>query len=271
MAGKVYFCPTPIGNLEDITLRALRVMKEADLILAEDTRHSMPLLKHYDIHTPLESYHKFNEEEKIEGILKRLDEGKDIALISDAGMPGVSDPGAVLLSALLKEGRPFEVLPGPSAHVCASVIAGLDEGRYLFWGFLPQKHGARVKALEELADIPVPVIFYEAPHRIQRFAEDVLAALGNRPLIFVREISKMYEERVETTAADFLQNMEDFTIKGEFAVVLMPGEEEKEEIDIAAALRERMDGGESPSKAVKSVAKALNLPKNLVYKESLKL
>lgn len=114
MAGKVYFCPTPIGNLEDITLRTLRVLKEADVIFAEDTRHSRPLLNHYGIATPMESYHKFNEAEKIAAILARLDAGEDVAVISDAGMPGVSDPGAVLMTALLKEGRPYEVLPGPA-------------------------------------------------------------------------------------------------------------------------------------------------------------
>ena len=270
MAGKVYFCPTPIGNLEDITLRTLRVLKEADVILAEDTRHSRPLLNHYAISTPMESYHKFNEAEKIAAVLARLDNGEDVAVISDAGMPGVSDPGAVLMTALLKEGRPYEVLPGACAHVSASVIANLEEGRYLFWGFLPQKHGARVKTLESLKDLPVPVIFYEAPHRIEKFAQDVIEAMGNRPLILVREISKMYEERIETTAEDFLTNMEDYTIKGEFAVVLMPHGEE-ETVDILSALREKIDEGMSPSKAAKEVAKEWNLPKNVVYKESLKL
>ena len=271
MAGKVYFCPTPIGILEDITLRTLRVLKEADVILAEDTRHSRPLLTHYAIATPMESYHKFNEAEKVASVLARLDAGEDVAVISDAGMPGVSDPGAVLLTALLKEGRPYEVLPGPSAHVCASVIANLEEGRYLFWGFLPQKHGARVKTLEELKDLPVPVIFYEAPHRIEKFAQDVMEAMGNRPLILVREISKMYEERIETTAEEFLTNRDAYTLKGEFVVVLMPELEEKETVDILSALREKVAEGMSPSKAAKAVAEEWNLPKNVVYKESLKL
>lgn len=256
--------------MEDMTVRAIRVLKEVDVILAEDTRHSMSLLKHYDIHTPLESYHKFNEEEKLNGIFRRLDAGEDVAVISDAGMPGVSDPGGVLLAALLKEGRPYEVLPGPCAHVTASVMACVEEGRYLFWGFLPQKHGQRLRALKELEDIPVPVIFYEAPHRIERFAEDVVEALGNRPMVLVREISKIYEERIETTALDFLQNIDSYTIKGEFAVVLMPKREE-ETVDVEKALREKIAEGESPSKAVKLVAKEWNLPKNLVYKESLKL
>ena len=270
MAGKVYFCPTPIGNLEDITLRTLRVLKDVDVILAEDTRPSRPLLNHYAIATPMESYHKFNEAEKIAAILARLDAGEDVAVISDAGMPGVSDPGAVLMTALLKEGRPYEVLPGACAHVSASVIANLEEGRYLFWGFLPQKHGARVATLKSLKDLPVPVIFYEAPHRIEKFAQDVVEAMGDRVLIFVREISKMYQERVETTAEDFLTHMEEYTIKGEFAVVLMPHGEEKT-VDILSALREKIDEGMSPSKAAKEVAKEWNLPKNVVYKESLKL
>ena len=246
------------------------MLKEVDVILAEDTRPSRPLLNHYAIATPMESYHKFNEAEKIAAILARLDAGEDVAVISDAGMPGVSDPGAVLMTALLKEGRPYEVLPGACAHVSASVIANLEEGRYLFWGFLPQKHGARVATLKSLKDLPVPVIFYEAPHRIEKFAQDVVEAMGDRVLIFVREISKMYQERVETTAEDFLTHMEEYTIKGEFAVVLMPHGEEKT-VDILSALREKIDEGMSPSKAAKEVAKEWNLPKNVVYKESLKL
>lgn len=270
MAGKVYFCPTPIGNMEDMTLRAIRVLKEVDVILAEDTRHSAPLLKHYAISTPLESYHKFNEAEKIDGVLRRLDEGENFAVISDAGMPGVSDPGGMLLSALLKEGRDYEVLPGPCAHVNASVIAGIEGGRYLFWGFLPQKHGERIRVLKSLEAIPTPIVFYEAPHRIERFAEDIAEALGNRLLIFVREISKLYEERFETTALDFLKDIDSYTLKGEFAVIVMP-ERKEEKVDIVKALKEKIESGESPSKAAKLVAKEWNLPKNLVYKESLKL
>lgn len=270
MEGKVFLCPTPIGNLEDITLRTLRVLKEADVILAEDTRHSLPLLKHYEIETPLESYHKFNENEKIASILERLEAGTNFALITDAGMPGVSDPGAVLLSALLKEGKSYEVLPGACAHVTAAAIANIKDGRYLFWGFLPHKRSARLKTLEALKEEAVPVLFYEAPHRITKFAEDVLAALGNRNLILIREISKFYEERIETTAADFLREIDSYTVKGEFSVLLMP-QAKDDDVDILSALQEKVEEGISPSKAAKLVAKEWNLPKNLVYKESLKL
>lgn len=269
--GLLSLCPTPIGNLEDISLRTLRVLREADLILCEDTRHSLGLLQAYDIKKPLMSYHKFNEEARLEEIVKRLKEGERIALISDAGMPGVSDPGEVLVGRLIEEGMDYEVLPGPCAHVTATVAANIKEGRYLFWGFLPQKAGPRDKVLESLKNIGFPVVFYEAPHRIEKTIGAIEEVLGNRDLVLARELTKVYEEVVFTKAQDFLKDPGAFTLKGEFVLILMPEEAKEEEVDIKAKLWEKIESGMRISQAVKEVARECNLPKNQVYKESLEL
>ncbi|MDO5301477.1 MAG: 16S rRNA (cytidine(1402)-2'-O)-methyltransferase [Tissierellia bacterium] len=268
--GRVYLCPTPIGNLKDITLRVLRVLGEVDTILAEDTRHSLPLLKHYEITTPMESYHKFNEREKTQEILRRLEEGESFAVISDAGMPGVSDPGGELITALQKYGLPYEVLPGPSAHVTAAVTANLPMGRYFFYGFLPSKHGERKRALRDLAEVPVPILFYEGPHRLEKTVADIHEVLGERVVVLVREMTKVYEECRSTTTTEFLEHTEDFQIKGEFVLILHPHREEKV-LDIRLLLEEKLAEGLSPSKAVKVVSREYDLPKNQVYKESLRL
>ena len=267
--GMVSFCPTPIGNLEDISLRVLRVLKEADVILCEDTRHSGSLLNYYDIKKPLISYHKYNEEARIQEIFQRIDQGQNIAVISDAGMPGVSDPGEVLLSHLIEEGISYEVLPGPCAHVTATVAANIKDGRYLFWGFLPQKSSQREKVLEELKDVTFPIVFYEAPHRIEKTMASIEATLGNREIVLARELSKLYEEVVFTSSQEFLSNPDSFTLKGEFVLILMPKKQEEFVIDIKAELQNKIESGIKMSQAVKEVAKENNLPKNQVYKESL--
>lgn len=267
--GRVFFCPTPIGNLEDISLRSLRVLKEADVILCEDTRHSAPLLKHFQIKKPLLSYHKYNEESRMEEIIEKVQMGKNIAVISDAGMPGVSDPGELLIQRLLKEGLEYEVLPGACAHVTASVAANLPQGRYLFWGFLPSKNGPREKILAQVGSLAFPVLFYEGPHRIEKTIESIDKTLGNRQIILARELTKIYEEVLFTNTQEFLQDPSQFTLKGEFVLILMPKEQEKEEINIREELEKKIGEGMKKSQAVKEVARENNLGKNQVYKESL--
>ena len=190
----LYVCPTPIGNLEDITLRVLRVLQEVDLILAEDTRRTGQLLRHFQIARPVESLHEHNEKEKTAQILERLRQGQRLALVSDAGMPGISDPGAFLIKEVIEAGLPLEVLPGANAALLGFLLSGLPSPHFLFFGFLPSRSRERRRELEKLKDLPYPIIFYEAPHRLTGMLQDVLAVLGDRRASISRELTKLYEE-----------------------------------------------------------------------------
>ena len=170
----LYVCPTPIGNLEDITLRVLRVLQEVDLILAEDTRRTGQLLRHFQIARPVESLHEHNEKEKTAQILERLRQGQRLALVSDAGMPGISDPGAFLIKEVIEAGLPLEVLPGANAALLGFLLSGLPSPHFLFFGFLPSRSRERRRELEKLKDLPYPIIFYEAPHRLTGMLQDCL-------------------------------------------------------------------------------------------------
>ncbi len=266
--GTLYLVATPIGNLKDITLRALEVLQGVGLILCEDTRHSGPLLAHYDITAPRLSYHEHNEKSREAQVLRAL-ETMDVALISDAGLPGISDPGMGIVSVARGAGHAVTVLPGASAAPTAVVGAGLGDGRYLFYGFLPPKEGGREKALESLRSIPVPLVFYEAPHRLRKTMESLEKVFGNRRIVLCRELTKVYEEYKEGTLAEFLSGEIDVVEKGECVLVVEPGAEEEQEVDIEGELRRRIDEGMSPSRAVKEVAKTFGLPKNRVYEVSL--
>lgn len=263
----IYFCPTPIGNMGDITLRTIEVLKSCDIIFAEDTRNSIKLLSQYDIHAKLSTYHKFNESAMAEKIIGMADDN-DMAIISDAGMPGISDPGVVLVKELIKNGIDFRVLPGANAALTALVLSGLDTDHFLFYGFCESKSSARKKELLELKDLKFTLIFYEAPHRIKNFLEDLHEVFGKRKISISREITKVFEETIRSDTEEIL-NL-DITEKGEF-VVVVEGNNEVIELDIASLLKEEIDKGNSKSKAVKEVAKKYNLPKNEVYRESLNL
>lgn len=218
--GKLYLIPTPVGNLEDITLRALRLLKEADLILAEDTRTSAKLLKHYDINTTLLSHHKFNEHRQVDRIAERIEKGENIALISDAGTPGISDPGFLLTRTCVERGIPTECLPGATAFVPALVNSGFPCDRFCFEGFLPQKKG-RQKKLNALAEEKRTLIFYESPFRLVKALEQMAEVFGpQRPACVAREITKMFEEfkrgTLEELAAWYRQN----GIKGEIVLIV---------------------------------------------------
>lgn len=217
---KLYIIPTPIGNLEDITLRAIRILKEVDLILAEDTRTSKPLLKHFEITTPLQSHHLYNEHEKVNLIIQELKFGRNIALISDAGTPAISDPGFLLVRECIKNDIDVETLPGATAFVPALVNSGLPCERFSFEGFLPQKKGRQTK-LESLIDEPRTMIFYESPHRLIKTLNSFADYFGEeRKASVSREISKMFEENRRGTLRELIDYFEPKTIKGEIVIVV---------------------------------------------------
>lgn len=219
-AGKLYLIPTPVGNLEDITLRALRLLKEVDLILAEDTRTSAKLLKHYDISTPLLSHHKFNEHQQVERIAQRIEEGEQIALISDAGTPGISDPGFLLTRTCLERGLQTECLPGATAFVPALVNSGFPCERFCFEGFLPQKKG-RQKKLNALVEEKRTMIFYESPYRIVKALEQMSETFGpERYACVAREISKMFEEFKRGTLTELITHYKKHPLKGEVVLIV---------------------------------------------------
>lgn len=216
----LYVVPTPVGNLEDITLRALRVLKEADLILAEDTRTSSVLLKHYDIHTPLKSHHKFNEHETSDQMAERIVAGLNVALISDAGTPGISDPGFMLVRACVERGVEVQCLPGATAFVPALVDSGLPCDRFYFEGFLPQKKGRQTR-LQQLAQQEHTMIIYESPFRLQKTLEQLAEYLGqDRHASVSREISKKFEDTQRGTIAELIAHYKEHPAKGEIVIIV---------------------------------------------------
>ena len=218
--GKLYIVPTPVGNLDDFTFRAIKVLKMVDMVLAEDTRTSSVLMKHYDIHTPLKSHHKFNEHQQVANVVERLQAGMDIALISDAGTPGISDPGFLLSRECARAGIEVETLPGPTAFVPALVDSGLPCDRFCFEGFLPQKKG-RMSRLQALKDEERTVVLYESPYRIVKLLEQVIEVMGEeRPMSITREISKVHEETVRGTAGELLAHFRENEPKGEVVVLI---------------------------------------------------
>ena len=216
----IYLIPTPIGNLEDITLRAIRLLKEVDLILAEDTRVSIKLLKHFAIGTPLQSFHMHNEHKKVETVVEQLKNGKTVALISDAGTPGISDPGFLLVREALKEGVEVQCLPGPTALIPALVQSGIPCERFVFEGFLPPKKGRQTR-LEQMALETRTQVFYESPHKLLKTLEQLVTYFGaDRSVAVVREISKLYESTFRGSAQEGLDFFEAHPPKGEFVIVV---------------------------------------------------
>ena len=228
--GILYIVPTPVGNMEDITLRAIRILKEADLILAEDTRTSGILLKHYDIKNHLMSHHKFNEHGTAAGIVERLKGGQTIALISDAGTPGISDPGFYLIREAIAAGIEVQTLPGATAFVPALVSSGLPDERFCFEGFLPQKKGRKTR-LEGLADEERTMIFYESPYRVLKTLEQFVEFFGaDRQVSCCREISKIHEESVRGTLEEVIAHFKEKEPKGEFVIVLAGKKDHKQKM-----------------------------------------
>jgi 16S rRNA (cytidine1402-2'-O)-methyltransferase len=221
----LYLVATPIGNLEDITLRALRTLKECDLIAAEDTRRSSVLLKHFGISKPMLSYFQFNEAKRSEQIIERLHRGEKIALVTDAGSPGISDPGERVVKAAIAAGFRVEPVPGPSALVAALTASGLPTDEFHFIGFLPHKSGQRRKKLESLATIEGTLVLYESPYRIEKLLGELKEILPERPIVLARELTKKFEEFLRGKPMELLDQLQKRSIKGEFVVMIAQAQE----------------------------------------------
>lgn len=263
----LYLVPTPIGNLNEMSPRSIEVLKSVDVIACEDTRTSGILLKHFEIHSRLIAYHNFNEESSAKGIIELLKEGKNVALISDAGYPLINDPGQTIVTLASNEG--FNVVPvsGPSAFLNALVASGLVAQPFIFVGFLPQSHSDRVKKLQEYKNYPMTMIFYEAPHRIEKCLKDCLDVFGDRKVTLARELTKVHEEFLRGTISEVLDVID--TIKGEM-VIVMDGnhDESNKDIDmgmIVNMVNQSIESGMSTRDAIKDVASKTGISKNRIY------
>ncbi len=270
--GILYIVATPIGNLEDITLRALRVLKEVDLIAAEDTRHTKKLLNHFGIGTPLISYHAHNQESRGPELIKRLLDGQQIALVSDAGTPGFSDPGADLVARAWEAGVKVETVPGPAAGVAALSLSGF-KGDIIFVGFLPRGEGRRLKLFAELAREPRVIIIYESPKRLTRTLAELAGMMPNRQVLVVRELTKKFEQTWRGPLPEVAAQLKDAEIKGECALVLScPTAEAAVEVDVEGSLLQAArDQGLSGRRLTEAVAAALKLPRRRIYQAYLAL
>ncbi len=273
MPGTLYIVATPIGNLEDITARALRILREVDLIAAEDTRHTRKLLNHFQINTPLISYYREKELQRSAELVAAISDGAAVALVSDAGTPGISDPGAVLVRQVRAAGLPIVPIPGPSALSAAVCCAGLDPGTFLFLGFAPVKSAARRSLLQSLKTAPYPLVFYESPHRIAAFIKDCAAVFGDRTVLWAREISKLYEDIEETTLAQLAERIDSAKIRGELVLIVHPGAgQQPPEGDLDEILCWYRDHGTLSLKdACRQVAADLGLPRSAIYQRALEL
>jgi 16S rRNA (cytidine1402-2'-O)-methyltransferase len=271
--GTLYVVATPIGNLEDITLRALRILKEVDLIAAEDTRHSRQLLNHFDIHTPLISYYREKEAERSEELVQRMLAGETIALVTDAGTPGISDPGAVLVQKARTVGVPVVPLPGPSALATALSAAGITDGSFLFLGFPPAKKGQRQKLLSTLKETPWALIFYESPHRIDALLADVLEILGDRQAFWARELTKIHEDLQAGSISQLLALATGRRNRGEFVLIIQPGFcQQVQGENLEEILLWYQQNSELSLKDVSGrIAKDLGLSRSDVYQKALKV
>lgn len=278
MAGKLYLCATPIGNLEDITFRVLRTLKEVDLIAAEDTRNSIKLLNHFEIKTPMTSYHEYNKIEKAYQLVDKMREGKNIALITDAGTPGISDPGEDLVRICYEEGIEVTSLPGPAACITALTMSGLPTRRFAFEAFLPRDKKERALVLEHLKNETRTIILYEAPHHLVKTLEELQGVLGNRKIAVCRELTKRYEEKTLSTIEDMLNFYKENEPRGEYVLVLEGksfeeiAEEEKKSWE-TMTLEEHMavyeNQGVDRKEAMKLVAKDRGISKRDVYQALL--
>ena len=273
--GKLYIVGTPIGNLKDITIRALEVLENVDIILAEDTRQTLKLLNHYNISSKLLSYHKFNEKEKLKEIVGLLKEGNSLALVSDAGMPILSDPGQPLVMMLVEENIDMEVVPGPTALTSAIVYSNISTETFVFEGFLPVNSRRRKERLNDIKDEKKAMIFYEAPHKLLKTLKDLYDLLGDRRICLVRELTKIHEERKYITIEKLLKEVELNGIKGEIVFILEGKKEDIENSDSKdksnlELVKEYIKLGLNKNDAIKKVAKERGLNKNDVYMECVK-
>ncbi|MCD6435104.1 MAG: 16S rRNA (cytidine(1402)-2'-O)-methyltransferase [Clostridiales bacterium] len=273
MAGKLIVIPTPIGNLKDITTRAIEALQSVDLIAAEDTRHTLKLLNYFEIKNSLFSYHEHNKREAGEKLINRLLKGDTIGIVTDAGMPGISDPGSDLIKEAISNGIDIEVLPGPSAFVNGLILSGLDTKEFYFIGFLDRNKKVRKKKLNEMKDLRVTLIFYEAPHRIISVLKDISEVLGNRKISLAREITKKFEEVLRGTVNEIIEILQSRSIKGEFVIVVEGNSEDeiKEEFKLTVKedLIKKISEGISKKDAIKKIAIERDIPKKEVYREAI--
>ena len=263
----LYIVPTPIGNLEDITIRALNILKEVDIIFAEDTRTTKQLLNHYNITNKLVASHLYNETQNEEKELKYLKENKNIAIVSDRGTPVISDPGYILVKTAIENNYNVVCLPGPTAVIPALVMSGLSGGPFMFYGFLNSKESKRKKELETLKSITYPIAFYEAPHRLIKTLNNIYEIFGNRKIAIVREISKKYEEVIRGTVENILKTVEN--LKGEIVIITEGNQEIKtfHNLSIKDHVNLYIEDGLTTNEAIKKVAKERNVSKSEIYSE----
>jgi len=278
--GILYICGTPIGNLEDITLRALRILKEVNLIAAEDTRHTLKLLNHYQINTKITSYYEYNKFKKAPYLVEILKNGQDIALVSDAGMPGISDPGYVLINLALKNNIKIIPVPGVSALITALVVSGLSTDKFVFEGFLPRKIKERKRCFKGIENEERTIIFYETPHRLKRALKDMLEIWGDRKVVIARELTKIYEEIIRGKLSQVLTEISTKEIKGEITLIVQGGNKKKEndsidflkdECIMQEYLKKLKNQGYSNKDIIKIAQEKINIPKNLIYKKLLEM
>ena len=279
MAGKLYLCATPIGNLEDITYRVVRTLNEVDLIGAEDTRNSIKLLNHFDIKTPMTSYHEFNKYDKAKQLVEMMKEGKNIAIITDAGTPGISDPGEEVVRQCIEAGIQVTSLPGPAACITALTMSGQKTRRFCFEAFLPKDKKEKVAVLEELKNETRTIIIYEAPHRLARTLKELRETLGNRQLTLCRELTKKYEEADKTTIDQAIEKYNEKEPRGEYVLVIEGKSQEEiqeenkqkwESMTIEEHMEYYISQGNDKKSAMKLVAKDRGVSKRDIYNQLIK-
>lgn len=273
MTGTLYILATPIGNLDDITIRALKILQEVDLIAAEDTRHSKKLLAHFAVTTPLTSYHEHNEDIKSRELVRQLLDGKNIALITDAGTPTIADPGYRLLVGAIAAGVKIVPIPGPSAVTAALSAAGMPTDRYIFEGFLPPKGGKRRERLESLRSDPRTLVFYEAPHRIAECLTDILSILGDRYLVIARELTKLHEEFLRGKVSELQRVVAEREPRGEMTLIVAGAEEAKTitETELLQQIKQLKAQGLRDKEIATQLAERYRYPKNAIYRLALTL
>ena len=274
MAGKLYLCATPIGNLEDITYRVLKTLREVDLIGAEDTRHSIHLMNHFEIKTPMTSYHEYNKVEKAKILVEQMKEGKNIAIITDAGTPGISDPGEEIVRQCYEAGIEVTSIPGPAACITALTMSGLNTRRFAFEAFLPTEKKERQRILEELKNETRTIVLYEAPHHLIRTLKELQKILGDREMTLCKELTKIYERAEKSTIEKLIENSEETEIKVEYVLVIQGRsfeeiKKEEQEVYLQISIEEHMQKylsrGMDKKEAMKQVAKDRGISKREVY------
>ena len=266
--GTLFLVPTPIGNRDDMSYRMIQTLKEVDLIAAEDTRNTGLLLKHFEIATPQTSFHEHSAMEKIPDLLAHLESGKNVAQVSDAGLPSISDPGHDLVKAAIEREIPVVAVPGPSAGITGLIASGLAPQPHIFYGFLPRKEGQQKTFFQEKRDYPETQIFYESPHRVRATLQNMLAVYGDRPVVLVRELTKIYEEYTRGTIAELVAYLEENPLKGECLLIVEGASEQEanlEEVDLIQEIDLLVQSGIKKNQAIKQVAKQFGLQKSDLY------